>query len=77
MPNFISAVMAVAADEGTTISFSQAKKIARRIEKREDAQQVIDPYAYVLDFWDETGELATDNVMAENAARRINERNAA
>ena len=69
--------MQVAADEGVAITFSQARYTARRIEGRDDARDAIDPYAYVLQFWDETGEEATDNVMAErakqnatNAARR-------
>ena len=75
MPNYLSLVMQVAADEGVEITFSQARYAARRIEKRDDAQDAIDPYAYVLQHWDPTGEEATDNVMAAqnatNAARRI------
>lgn len=66
--------MQVAADEGVAITFSQARYTARRLEKRDDAKDAIDPYAYVLQYWDETGELATDHVMAErqaNAARRV------
>ena len=60
--------MAVAEEQGADITFSQAKKIARRLERREDARDVVDPLAYVLQYWDETGEIATDNVMAQNAA---------
>ena len=78
MPNYLSLVMQVATDEGVEITFSQARYAARRIEKRDDAHEAIDPYAYVLQYWDETGEFATDNVMAErakqnstNAARRV------
>ena len=67
--------MQVAADEGVEITFSQARYTARRIEKRDDAKDVIDPYAYVLQHWDETGELAISNVQKERneaaAARRL------
>lgn len=65
--------MTTAENKGQDVSFSQAKKIARRLEKRFAAWAEMDPLAYVLHFWDETGELATDNVMKENAARRIRE----
>lgn len=67
---------------GITATFSEMKKTARRIERicveNEAARTAVDPLAYVLQFWDETGEEATDNVMAErakhnhtNAARRV------
>lgn len=68
MPNYLSLVMQVAADEGVEITFSQARYSARRIEKRDDSRDAINPYAYVLQYWDETGEWATDHVMAESAA---------
>lgn len=75
MPNYLSLVMQVAADEGVEITFSQARYTARRIEKRDDAQDAIDPYAYVLQHWDETGETAVANVLEEQnkkaAARRL------
>lgn len=74
MPNLLPLVMTTAEKKGQDVSFSQAKKIARRLEKRFDAWAEVDPLAYVLHFWDETGELATDNVMNENAARRIREK---
>ncbi|MFI8412839.1 hypothetical protein ACIGB6_10215 [Paeniglutamicibacter gangotriensis] len=77
MPNLLPLVMTTAETKGQDLSFSQAKKIARRLEKRFDAWSTMDPLAYVLHFWDETGELATDNVMKENAARRILEKAAA
>jgi len=67
--------MQVAADEGVEITFSQARYAARRIEKRDDAKDAIDPYAYVLQHWDETGETAIRNVQDERnkaaAARRL------
>ena len=56
-----------------TATFSEMKKTARRIERicteNEAARKAIDPLAYVLQFWDETGELATDHVMEEQAER--------
>lgn len=70
--------MQVAADEGVQITFSQARYTARRLEKRDDAKDVIDPYAYVLQHWDETGETAIRNVQDAHdkaaAERRINEK---
>jgi hypothetical protein len=60
--------MKVAAEKGQDLTFSQAKKTARRMERRCESWANVDELAYVLHFWDETGELATDNVMAENAA---------
>jgi hypothetical protein len=74
VPNYLSLVMQVAADEGVEITFSQARYTARRIEKRDDAHDAMDPYAYVLQHWDETGETAVKNVMDECAARRINKK---
>jgi len=60
--------MKVSAEKGEPLTFSQAKKIARRMERRCESWATVDELAYVLHFWDETGETATDNVMAENAA---------
>lgn len=80
MPNYLSLVMQVAADEGVEITFSQARYTARRIEKRDDAQDVVDPYAYVLQHWDETGETAIKNVQDERnraAAERRHKEKAA
>lgn len=74
MPNLLPLVVATAEQKGQVVSFSQAKKIARRLEKRFESWSEIDPLAYVLHFWDETGELATDNVMNENAVRRIQQK---
>lgn len=75
MPDYISLVMQVAADEGAEITFSQARYTARRLAKRDDMRDVVDPYAYVLQHWDETGELAVKNVQKERneaaAARRL------
>lgn len=75
MPNLLPLVMKIAEEKGEPLSFSQAKKAARRMEKRCEGWGVVDELAYVLRYWDETGEIATDNVMTENAAnaaRRVN-----
>ena len=74
MPNLLPVVLSTAEKKGQDLSFSQAKKIARRLEKRFDSYSVIDPEAYVLHFWDETGETAVKNVLNENAVRRIREK---
>lgn len=74
MPNFLPLVIQVAAEQGVDITFSQARYTARRLDKREDAAEVIDLHAYVLQHWDETGETAVKNVMNENAVRRINQK---
>lgn len=74
MPNLLPIVLTTAETKGQDLSFSQAKKIARRLEKRFESYTEIDPYAYVLHFWDETGEVAVTNVMAQNAVRRINQK---
>lgn len=79
MPDYLSLVMQVAADEGVSITFSQARYTARRIAKRDDARDAIDPYAYVLQHMDDTGEIAcgfkdnpfTTTTNHTNAARRL------
>ena len=77
--DYLSELAKYNAKNGITATFSEMKKTARRIERicieDEAARNAIDPLAYVLQFWDETGELATDNVMAERAAH--NQTNAA
>ena len=74
MPNLLPIVLTTAESKGQDLSFSQAKKIARRLEKRFDSYSDVDPLAYVLHFWDETGEAAVKNVMTANAVRRINQK---
>jgi hypothetical protein len=75
VPNLLPLVIKVAAEKGQPLTFSQAKKTARRMERRCESWQVVDELAYVLHYWDSVGEEATDNVMAEqnaaNAARRV------
>lgn len=85
MPNFLNLLAAHNEKNGITATFSEMKKTARRMDRiyaeHEEARNAIDPLAYVLDYSDETGEIATDNVLAErakqnaaNAARRIGAR---
>lgn len=80
--DYLSKLAAYNAVHGITATFSEMKKTARRIERicneNEAARQAVDPLAYVLQYWDETGETATDNADAEraeqnkaNAARRL------
>lgn len=66
-------------DMSANLTRSAVKKLAKTMSRDHEAY-IHTPndmellLAYVLDFWDETGELATDNVMAENATnaqRRI------
>jgi len=69
--DYLSELARYNAINGITATFSEMKKTARRIgrivEENEAARNAVDPFAYVLQFWDETGELAVDHVMAERA----------
>ena len=74
MPNLLPIVIRVAAEKGDDLTFSQARYIARRMEKRCESWLEIDPLTYVLDYWDEVGEMACGfipNPNTENAARRV------
>ena|GEM_PF-6924595 len=81
MPNFLNMLAAHNAEHGIQSTFSELKKTARRLEKayEERLDQSIDPYAYVLQYADDTGEIACglkDNPFEHhpnhvNAARRI------
>lgn len=79
MPNYLNLLAKYNADHGITATFSEMKKTARRMQKlNEETGLRIDIEAYFLDYKDEVGETATDNVMlerikrnAENAARRL------
>ena len=79
MPNYLNLLAKYNADHGITATFSEMKKTARRMQKlNEETGLRIDIEAYFLDYKDEVGEMATDNVMlerikrnAENAARRL------
>lgn len=73
MPNFLTDLAKHNEIHGITATFSEMKKTARRMERiynqNEAARKAVDPLAYILQFWDETGETATDNVMAEQLER--------
>ncbi|WP_146008911.1 hypothetical protein [Zhihengliuella halotolerans] len=77
MPNFLNLLAQYNSEHGVSATFSEMKKTARRIERAysERADDGADPYEYVVDYADPTGETATDNVMTEQAAR--NSENAA
>lgn len=77
MPILLPAVMRKNDSERLGLTFSQMKKAARRMERRCDGWLQEDAEAYCLQHSDITGESAVRNVMAENAARRITERQAA
>lgn len=76
--DYLSELARYNARNNITATFSEMKKTARRIERicteNEAARNAVDPLAYVLQFWDETGELAIRRVQKErnaaNAARR-------
>lgn len=71
--DYLSMLATYNQSHGITATFSEMKKTARRIERicteNEAARKAVDPFAYVLQHWDETGELATDHVMEEQAER--------
>lgn len=83
MPKLLPIVMRIAEIKGMAITPGQGAKMARRFEKHRAAKEARantpQPHItneeqalkYCLDYWDEVGELAVSNVMAENAARRI------
>jgi hypothetical protein len=61
------------ADHGITLTFSEHKKTARRIERafNDRKQTELDPYAYVLNYLDPTGEEATDDYDSERERNRV------
>jgi hypothetical protein len=76
VPDFLTLLARHNAAHGITATFSEMKKTARSIAKAYEARpdSTVDPDAYVLQYWDETGETAVENVLTEqnrtNAARR-------
>lgn len=79
MPDYMNLLAKYNADHGITATFSELKKTARRMQRlNEETGLRVDIEAYFLDYKDEVGETATDNVMVErlkrnteNAARRM------
>ncbi|MGN6656409.1 MAG: hypothetical protein ACTHJ9_13835 [Rhodanobacter sp.] len=72
--NFMNLLATHNAKHGIRLSFSELKKTSRRIERayneRPDKDQ-IDPYAYVLQYRDDTGETATDDYDSERECNRV------
>jgi len=56
-----------AAEQGIELSRSKTQRLAGRLLKRVTAGFDVDVEQYLLDYWDETGELAVKNVMAAAA----------
>lgn len=53
-----------ATEQHIDLSRSKTQRLAGRILKRITAGFDVDVEQYLLDYWDETGELAVKNVMA-------------
>jgi len=73
--DYLSKLAAYNQRNNITATFSEMKKTARRMQKLHDERGPVDVEAFFLLHSDPTGEEATDNVMAEQAA--INRTNAA
>lgn len=75
MPKLLPTVMQKNNTDRLGLTFSQMKKAARRLEKRCESWLQEDAEAYVLQFWDETGETAIRNVQEQRnkaaASRRL------
>lgn len=75
VPSLLPTVIRVANEKGYPLRGFEAARLAKKLERRFEFAAEVDPLKYVLDFWDETGEWATDNVQKERneaaAARRV------
>ena len=75
MPNLLSLTKKLNADKNLGLSRTEVIAAATAMEKRCEGWLQEDAEAYVLHFWDETGETAIRNVQKErnaaNAARRL------
>lgn len=75
MPKLLSLAKKLNADKGLGLSRTEVIAAASVMEKRCEGWTQIDAEAYVLQYWDETGETAIRRVQAErnkaNAARRL------
>lgn len=74
MPSLLPTVIRVANEKGYPLRGFEAKRLAKKLERRFEFAAEPDPLKYVLDYWDETGETAIENVQRERnhaaAARR-------
>ena len=75
MPNLKPLAQKLNAERNLGLSRAEVERAAILMEKRCEGWTQEDAEAYVLQFWDETGELAIRNVQrqrnAQNAARRL------
>lgn len=74
MPSLLPTVIRVANEKGYPLRGFEAARLAKKLERRFAHAAEPDPLKYVLDYWDETGEFAVENVQKERnkaaAARR-------
>ena len=75
MPNLLPVAKKLNRENNIGLSRQGVILAAKAMEERCDGWTQEDAERYVLDFWDETGELAIKNVQHErnkiNAARRL------
>lgn len=75
MPSLLPTVIRVANEKGYPLRGFEATRLAKKLEKRFQFAAEVDPDKYVLDYWDETGEFAIENVQSEinkaAASRRV------
>ena len=71
--NFMNLLATHNAEHDIHLTFSELKKTSRRIEKafNERPDKSVDPYAYVLQYRDDTGEGATDGYDTERERNRV------
>jgi hypothetical protein len=74
MPNLLSIAKKLNREKNLGLSRSEVEASAAAMERRCEGWLLEDPEAYVLQYWDETGECAVSNVIRTqnkaNAARR-------
>jgi len=74
VPSLLPTVIRVANEKGYSLRGFEAARLAKKLERRFAYAAEPDPLKYVLDYWDETGEFAIENVQSEinkaAAARR-------
>lgn len=75
MPSLLSLTKKLNAEKNLGLSRTDIIRAAAVMERRCDGWTQVDAEAYVLQYWDETGELAIRAIQKErnaaNAARRV------
>lgn len=75
MPNLLPLTKKLNKEKGLGLSRNEVIRAAEAMEKRCEGWSMEDAEKYVLDYWDETGELAVKRVQKERnavaAARRL------